>query len=111
MPRGPLKYLASRILPDGHYRVFYVAVTSTYLTCICYFWAPMTYTLWDVQDQYLKLLVYGELNASLRTHNHLFTTRAAFFVLTGLGYGVSLLTLDPLELLGIRAPLNKVLKR
>ena len=87
-----------------------MAATSAYLACIFYFWAPMTYTLWNVQQQYLKLLIYSIISYRYAIVVVVVVFAASFF-LTGLGFAVSLLTLDPLEMLGIRAPQDRVLKR
>lgn len=61
MPRGPLKYLASLVFSESNHRMLFVGVTSAYLGCVFYFWAPMTYSLWDVEQLYLQIIIYGKL--------------------------------------------------
>ena len=49
----------------------YVQASSVLMECLFLFWAPMTYSLWDVQQEQLRIAVYGELMghmARVRAH-------------------------------------------
>lgn len=60
MLRGPAKYLQRLIFSKENTKVFYVAVTCAYFWFLFSFWAPMPHIIWDVQQEQLKVLVYGE---------------------------------------------------
>lgn len=93
MIRGPINSLVRFFLSKENAKVLFSAVTCVFLRLAFSFWAPMTYQLWDIQHEQLRALVY------------------ALCVLSWIFVVVSLLTLDPLALLGIRGHLDKVLNR
>lgn len=65
MLRGATKRLAHYVISEDAYRVFYVAVTSSYLACLFYLWSPMPYVFWNIPQEQLRLFVLGKT----RLHN------------------------------------------
>ena len=60
MVRGPINSVRRFFLSKTNARVFYVALSSAYLRLVFSLWTPMPYSLWDVQQRELKILIYGE---------------------------------------------------
>ena len=65
MVRGPVNSVMRLFLSKTNSRVFYVALTSLYLRLVFLLWIPMPYSLWNVQQRELKMLIYGELYVTL----------------------------------------------
>ena len=56
-----MKKVMDLFLTEEAIRLAYVQASSVLLACVFLFWAPMTYTLWDIQQEQLRMAVYGEL--------------------------------------------------
>lgn len=93
MVRGPVNSVMRLFLSKTNSRVFYVALTSLYLRLVFLLWIPMPYSLWNVQQRELKMLIY------------------AVGLLSWSFVAISLLTLDPWGLLGIKDHFYKITGR
>ncbi len=60
MVRGPVRRLLDLFVDEDHIRVIFVLAASTCLFSLFIFWKPMPDTIWDIQHEPLKMVVYGK---------------------------------------------------
>ena len=60
MVRGPVKKVLGLCLAEDKMRVAFVLAASICLFSLFIFWAPMPYKVWDVQQQQLRVVMYGK---------------------------------------------------
>ena len=47
------------VLSESGSRVFTVVSYSLYVVLMCLVWTPMPYVLWDIQQDQVKIVIYG----------------------------------------------------
>ena len=64
MPRGPVKRIIRRCVPEDYYRPLYSFVSAAYILCTFYFWVPISSVVWDIHMPTVRNAIYGKEDRS-----------------------------------------------